>query len=87
MGRGLNGHGSCLPAPPSLPRALPAVFDVATLLLIHQLVLVCPAGIGDITKSFVLGKVTWARHPPKAEQGAGIALGFRQNGNKSKSEM
>lgn len=85
MGRGLNGHGLCLPAPPSFPRALLAVFGVATLLLIHQLILVCPAGTGDII-TFVLGKVTWAHRPPKAEQGAVIALEFRQNEDMSKSE-
>lgn len=69
-----NGHRSRLPAPSSFPRALPAVFDVATLVLIHQLEL----DTGDII-TFVLGKVAWAHCPPKAEQGAGIALGFRQN--------
>lgn len=51
-----------------------------------RLVLLCPAGIGDISESFVLGKVTWAHRPPKAEPGAGIALGLRQNEKKSKSE-
>lgn len=86
MGRGLNRHRSCLQPPHSFPRALPTVFDVTTFLLIHQLILVCPAGTGDII-TFVLGKVIWAHCPPKAEQGAGIALRFRQNENMSKSEM
>lgn len=80
----MQGRTQVVSASASLPPSCPPgrVWGLNQLLL----VLVCPAGAGDIT-AFALGEVTWAHRPRKAEQGAGSALGFRQNENVSKPEM